>query len=186
MKPDAIKDKVAIIGMGCTHFKENWDKSADDMIIDATYEAYEDAGIGPKDIEAGWCGSIGSAFTGGSLTVPLKLRNLPISHVENACASGKDALRNAAHAVACGLYDIVLVVGIEKLKDTGFSGLPEYFAHPVYGQGATAPGRWALGATGYFSTYGLSREEGKATLAKLQLRIIIMVRYALKLIFNGL
>ena len=54
---DGIKDKVAIIGMGCCKFGENWDKSADDMIIDAVYEAYEDAGIEPKDIQAAWLGT---------------------------------------------------------------------------------------------------------------------------------
>jgi acetyl-CoA C-acetyltransferase len=43
-----IKDRVAIVGMGCTKFGENWDKSADDMMVEAAYEAYEDAGIEPK------------------------------------------------------------------------------------------------------------------------------------------
>ena len=45
-----IKDKVAVIGMGCVKFGENWDTSAGDMMVDAAYEAYEDAGIEPKDI----------------------------------------------------------------------------------------------------------------------------------------
>lgn len=170
MKLDAIRDKVAIVGMGCTKFGENWDKSADDMVIDAAYEAYEDAGIGPEAIEAAWYGTIGSGFAGNSLAVPLKLRNLAITRVENACATGKDALRNATHAVACGVYDVALVLGVEKLKDTGLAGLPEYFTSPVYGVGGTAPGRWALAATRYFVAYGLSREDGKATLAKIAVK----------------
>jgi acetyl-CoA C-acetyltransferase len=58
---ETIKDKVAIIGMGCSQFGENWDKSADDMIIDAVYEAYDDAGLGREDIQAVW---VGTAFSG--------------------------------------------------------------------------------------------------------------------------
>ena len=171
MNPSAIRDKVAIVGMGCTKFGENWDKSAEDMMIEAAYEAYGDAGVGPGDIEAAWVGTIASGATGEFLAGPLKFRNMPISRVENACATGKDALRNAVHAVACGLYDLVLVMGVEKLKDTGLSGLPELvFSHPVYGQGATAPGRWALGATRYFAAHGLSPEHGKRLLAQIAVK----------------
>ena len=171
MNPSAIRDKVAIVGMGCTKFGENWDKSAEDMMIEAAYEAYGDAGVGPGDIEAAWVGTIASGATGAFLAGPLKFRNMPISRVENACATGKDALRNAVHAVACGLYDLVLVMGVEKLKDTGLSGLPELvFSHPVYAVGATAPGRWALGATRYFAAHGLSPEQGKRLLAQIAVK----------------
>jgi acetyl-CoA C-acetyltransferase len=41
----SIRDKVAIIGMGCCKFGENWGRGVDDMIVDAVYEAYEDAGV---------------------------------------------------------------------------------------------------------------------------------------------
>jgi len=51
---EAIKDKVAIIGMGCCKFGENWDQTIEDMMIDAAYEAYEDAGVESKDIQAAW------------------------------------------------------------------------------------------------------------------------------------
>ena len=54
---ESIKDKVAIVGMGCTKFGENWDKSADDMLVDAASEACEDAGIEMKDIQAAWFGT---------------------------------------------------------------------------------------------------------------------------------
>ena len=54
---ESIKDKVAIIGMGCIKFGENWEQTMDDMIVDAVYEAYEDAGVGPDDIQAGWWGN---------------------------------------------------------------------------------------------------------------------------------
>ncbi|MFA4916326.1 MAG: acetyl-CoA acetyltransferase [Syntrophales bacterium] len=170
MRADAIRDKVAIIGMGITKFGENWNKSVDDMLIDAVYEAYADAGVETKDIEAAWLGSVVSAFTGATLAMPLKLKNMPITRVENACGTGMDALRNACFGVACGLYDIVLVAGVEKLKDSGYSGLPEFFDNPVYNLGLTAPGRWALLANKYFAKYGIKPEDGKRALAKIAVK----------------
>ena len=105
---ESIKDKVAIIGMGCTKFGENWDMSLDDMIVDAAYEAYEDAGIDPKDIQAAWFGTWVSGQTGQTLATPLNLGYIPITRVENLCATGSDAFRNACYAVAAGIYDVVL------------------------------------------------------------------------------
>lgn len=170
MNPSAIRDKVAIIGMGCSKFGENWDKGPDDMIIEAVYEAYEDAGVDPKDIEAGWVGTCYSGIGGITIASPLKLGPIPISRVENLCATGIDTLRNAVLGVASGLYDLAIAVGVEKLKDSGLAGLPEGYTHPVYGQGATAPGRWALGATKYFASRHISPEEGKRTLAKIAVK----------------
>jgi len=170
MRPEAIRDRVAIIGMGCTKFGENWDKSADDMIIEASFEALEDGGVELKDIEAGWVGTVTTGGTGSLLSGPLKLPYLPVTRVENGCGTAMEALRNASFAVACGLYDLVLVVGVEKLKDTGLGGLPEFMFHPVYGQGFTAPGRWALGATRYFQNYEIKPEEGKRLLAKIAVK----------------
>ena len=170
MRVDAIKDKIAIIGMGCTKFGEKWNTSSDDMLIEAVNEAYEDAGVESKDIEAAWISTTVSGFSGYTLSTPLKLQHIPVTRVENLCASGMDALRNACFGVASGLYDIVLVAGMEKLKDSGFSGLPEFFFHPAYGQGYTAPGRWALFATRYFQTYGIKPEDGKRALAKIAVK----------------
>ena len=123
---DGIKDKVAIIGMGCSKFGENWEKSADDMIIDAAYEAYADAGIESKDIGAAGSGHDVTEQTGQMLSRALKLDYIPVTRVENACATGSDALRNACYAVASGAYDIALAVGVEKLKDSGYTGLPDF------------------------------------------------------------
>ncbi len=170
MQVDAIKDKVAIIGTGCSKFGENWGMSADDMIIDSVKEAYQDAGIESDAINAAWVSTVVSGYSGYTISTPLKLPHIPVTRVENLCASGMDGLRNAAFAVACGVYDIVLVVGVEKLKDSGYSGLPEFFFHPAYGQGYTAPGRWALFATKYFMTYGIKPEDGKRALGKISVK----------------
>ena len=175
---ESLKDKVAIVGMRCTQFGERWDASSADLIIECSSEAFEDAGIEAKDIDAAWLGTMGGqalTSTGGTgieLARALKLPYLPISRVENACATGTEAIRNAAFAVAAKVYDLVLVVGVEKLKDTGFGGLGEtpIPAHPVYEVGFTAPGQYALAATRYFRRYGLSPEEGKRTIGKISVK----------------
>jgi acetyl-CoA C-acetyltransferase len=174
----SIKDRVAIIGMGCTKFGFNWDKSADDMIIDAVYEAFEDAGIDPKDIEAAWLGSfMPQGPTGQYLAKPLKLPFLPVTRVENACASGIEAIRNASYAVAAGIYDIVLAVGVEKLKDNGLMGLPDSEWWPnMFGTSdgtyrctaSSGPAHFALMATSYFAKYGINPDEGKRILATIE------------------
>ena len=152
------------------------------LVVEAAYEAFEDAGIEPRDIDAAWYGTIGSTGTGGSMTsspitgagisMPLKLQYKPITRVENGCATGTDALRNAAFAVAAKVYDLVLVVGAEKLKDTGFGGCGELAIppHPVWEGSITAPGMYALAATRYFRKYGLSSDGGKRLLAKVSVK----------------
>lgn len=166
---ESIKDRVAIVGMGCTKFGERWDKGITDLMVEAAYEAYEDAGIEPKDIQAAWVGTWqeSSAMSGMGLSGPLRLQYKPVTRIENMCATGTDAIRNASYAVAAGIYDIVLVVGAEKLKDTGFAGLPT--TPPAFTPGVlpatSAPGLYAMLATRYFSRYGISPAEGKKMLA---------------------
>ena len=170
---DSIKDRVAIVGMGCVKFGENWNKSLDDMIIEAVYEAYEDAGIGPEDIQAAWWGTIWAGETGQIAATPLKLAYIPVTHVENACATGSEAIRGACYAVAAGIYDIVLAVGAEKLKDTGFSGLPQTRPIATWSYRLTTqtpPAVFAMMANGYFAKYGLSYEEGKRLLAQIAVK----------------
>jgi len=172
---ESIKDRVAIIGMGCTRFGELWDKSASDLMVDATYEAYEDAGIDPKDIGAAWVGNWQevTGMAGLGLSGPLKLQYKPVTRVENYCGTGTDALRNAAYAVAAGIYDIALAVGAEKLKDMGFAGLVSIAPGGTTGTGGvgtTAPAIFAMLATRYFDRYDLSPEEGKRMLAHISVK----------------
>ena len=163
-----IKDRVAIIGMGCTKFGERWDASSADLMVEAAYEAYADAGVEGKDIQAAWLGTVSSFRTGQPLADALKLDYIPISRVENACATATDAFRNACYAVAAGIYDIVLTLGVEKLKDSGFSGLavPEAPGSDV-NPPVPPPSQFALAATRYFHEYDIPFEEGKRTLAKI-------------------
>jgi acetyl-CoA C-acetyltransferase len=171
---DGIRDKVAIIGMGCTTFGEHFDRSVEELIVEACMEAIQDAGIDKKDIGAAWSGtcyeetSIGKASI--TLSVALKLPFVGTTRVENWCATGTEALRGASYAVAAGAYDICLACGVEKLKDTGYGGLPQNetqwgTVRRLVDSNQTAPGMFAMLATRYFARYGIAPDEGKRMLA---------------------
>ncbi|MDD5747435.1 MAG: acetyl-CoA acetyltransferase [Actinomycetota bacterium] len=166
---EGIKDKVVILGMGCTRFGERWDAAPEDLAIEAFTECLEDARIEKKDIEAAWLGShideINIGKGGNFLGLTLKLPLIPITRAENFCASGTESFRGACYAVASGAYDIVLAFGIEKLKDTGYGGLPDL---PAFGQmqatigpNASAPGMFAQLATAYSARYGIPMDKLK-------------------------
>lgn len=172
-----IKDKVAIIGMGCTRFGELWGKGVDDLITEAAYEACEDAGVDLEDIEAAWLGTVFSGQTALSLSSPLKLPYIPVTRVENMCATGTEALRGAAYAVAAGACNIALAVGVEKLKDTGWTGVQpaNVVGRTAMGTAGTElelspPGIFALLASGYFHKHGLDRDDGKRLLAEIAVK----------------
>ena len=174
---NTIKDKVAIIGMGCTKFGELWDKNVDDLVIDATYEACEDAGVELKDIQAAWLGTVFSGHTALSLSSPLKLQYIPVTRVENMCATGTEALRGAVYAVASGACDIALAVGVEKLKDTGWMGVQptNVLGRSTMGTSGTEislspPAMFSELALRYFDKYQIDPEEGKRLLAKIAVK----------------
>lgn len=171
-----IKNKVAIIGMGCTRFGEFWDMSEQDLIVDAFKEAIDDAGVETKDIGAAWFGSCFDEVNAGKGAIPLaralKLPNIPVTRVENFCTTGTEALRGACYAVASGACDVALALGAEKLKDTGYGGLPDFGTmlgteNLFYTPNLTAPGMFGMVAMAYFEKYGLSAEEGKRVLSRI-------------------
>ena len=145
-----IKDKVAILGMGCSKFGERWDMNAEDLIVEAVEECLEDAGIERSQIDAAWFSTaIEEQHVGKSgvpLAVSLRLPYIPVTRVENYCASGTESFRGACYAVASGAADIALAVGVEKLKDTGYGGLPQRMRGAVADMvwpNASAPGSFA-------------------------------------------
>jgi len=169
-----IRDKVAIIGMGCTKFGERWDDSAQDLLVEAFKECLADAGIEKKEIQAAWMSTCFDEGNLGKSAIPLpatlKFDFIPCSRVENFCASGTESFRGATYAVASGAVDIALAIGVEKLKDTGYGGLPDFsttmgvmnrFIFP----NLTAPGAFAMMATSYFAKYKIPPKEGKEALA---------------------
>ncbi|MDD5093155.1 MAG: acetyl-CoA acetyltransferase [Dehalococcoidia bacterium] len=173
---EGIKNKAAIIGMGCTKFGELWDKGAEDLMIDAYLEAMADAGIEKKDIGAVWCGthyeevSVGKG--GITVATTLKLPFIPVTRTENFCTTGTETLRGAVYGVVSGACDIALCIGVEKLKDTGYGGLPENAnvstggtRDRLTGPNRTGPGSFAMMAVRYFNKYNLTPQEGKRALA---------------------
>ncbi len=167
-----IKDKVAILGMGCSRFGERWDVGTAELLAEAFTEALADAGIERRQIDAAWYGSGMDAINVGNSAIPasmaLRLDGIPVSRVENMCATGTEALRGAVYAVAAGAADIALAIGAEKLKDTGYGGLPVPFKGTLndlwFNQGS-APAGFAQLAAGYRAKYGMSAEDLKRALA---------------------
>ncbi len=155
-----IRDKAAIVGVGACKFGENWDKSREDMMVEAAYEAYADAGIEDpqSQIEAVFCGSVYPNGGTGEVAEALKLFGRPISMISNYCETGTDAFRYAVMGVASGLYDTVLALGFDKPKDRGVSG-PSVSFDKVRGLPATPAGWFSLCAARYFETYGAGRED---------------------------
>lgn len=158
MASNGIKDAVAVVGMGCTRFGERWESSTDDLLLEAVGEAVGSAGIERDDIDAYWLGTLSSGQSGLTLSRPLGLDHKPVTRVENYCATGSESFRNACYAVASGAYDRVMAVGVEKLKDSGFSGLLRADP-PSDGTAAelslTAPAAFSLLDPAYTARFGV-------------------------------
>jgi acetyl-CoA C-acetyltransferase len=167
-----IKDKVAIIGMGCSRFGERCDLGTGGLMAEAFDEALGDAGIERKQIEAAWFGSCMDRVNVGNSAIPaataLRLDGIPVTRVENMCATGTEALRGAAYAVACGAVDIALAIGAEKLKDTGYGGLPPAYKgtfNDLWMPMGSAPAGFAQLAEGYKGKYGIGAQDLKRAMA---------------------
>ena len=163
MASNGIRDRVAIVGMGCTPFGEHWDKSAEDLLVDATEECFASTpNLAKDDVDAYWLGTMGSGQSGMVLSRPLSLDYKPVTRVENFCATGSEAFRNACYAVASGAYDRVMAVGVEKLKDSGYSGLVR--DNPSSDGTApeltvTAPAAFSLLDPAYCKKYGVDPQD---------------------------
>jgi acetyl-CoA C-acetyltransferase len=168
-----IKDKVAIVGMGCSKFGERWDCGTEHLLTEAFTEALADSGIEKKQIGAAWFGSAFDRVNVGNSAIPLstalRLEGIPVSRVENMCATGTEALRGAAYAVAAGAVDIALAIGAEKLKDTGYGGLPvptKGTLNDLWMPYGSAPAGFAQLAAGYRAKYGISKQDLKQAIAR--------------------
>jgi acetyl-CoA C-acetyltransferase len=172
-----IRDKVAILGMGCAKFGERWDKDADELMLEAYEEAIEDAGIETSELDAAW---LGAAFDGVNigpsgipLATALRLHNIGVTKVENYCASGTESFRGAVYAVASGAADIALAMGVEKLKDTGYGGLPTRTrgtTHDMIGVTGSAPGNFAQLASAYCTEHGVAKDDLKRAMAHVSVK----------------
>lgn len=172
-----IRDKVAILGMGCAKFGERWNDDADTLMVEAFEEALLDAGIGTGEIDAAWLSVAFDAVNVGPSGIPLamalRLNNIGVTKVENYCASGTDAFRGAVYAVASGAADIALALGCEKLKDSGYGGLPvrsRGTQFDMIGIVGSAPGNFAQLASAYQAAHGVDRQDLKRAMAHVSVK----------------
>lgn len=172
-----IKDKVAILGMGCSRFGERWESGAEELMVEAFHEAIGDAGIDLTQIDAAWFSThyeeINVGKGGLPLSIALRLPNIAVTRVENFCASGSEAFRGAVYAVASGACDIALALGVEKLKDTGYGGLPGGLGgtlNPQWAANGSAPGNFAQLASAYRAKHGVERGDLKQAIAHISVK----------------
>ncbi|MDD5174851.1 MAG: acetyl-CoA acetyltransferase [Sterolibacterium sp.] len=172
-----IKDKVAILGMGCSKFGERWNASPEDLMVEAYNEAMADAGIEPEQLDAAWFSTnmddVGTGRGGTPMSIALRLPNIGVTRVENFCAGGSEAIRAAVYAVAAGACDIALAVGVEKLKDTGYGGLPTATVGtyiPQWYPNAVAPANFAQLATAYRRKHGVDAALLKRAMAHVSVK----------------
>ena len=172
-----IKDKVAILGMGCSRFGERWESGAEELMVEAFNEAIGDAGVDVSEIDAAWLSThyeeINVGKGGLPLSIALRLPNIAVTRVENFCASGSEAFRGAVYAVASGACDIALALGVEKLKDTGYGGLPGGLGGtltPQWSANGSAPGNFAQLASAYRAKHGVERSDLKRAIAHISVK----------------
>ena len=168
MGSHGIKDKVAIVGMACTKFGEHWDLGVDELVLQAAEGAFDSAGVSRADVDAYWLGTAQSGMSGLLVSRPLRVNDKPVTRVENFCASGSEALRQAAYAVSSGAYDVAMAIGVEKLKDSGYQGAN---AFPVPSDGTnrtvTAAAMYSMIVPAYAKRYGIGVDEVKQALARI-------------------
>ena len=172
-----IKDKVAILGMGCSKFGERWDASPEDLMVEAYNEAMADAGIEPGQLDAAWFSThmddVGTGRGGTPMGIALRLPNIGVTRVENFCAGGSEAIRAAVYAVAAGACDIALALGVEKLKDTGYGGLPMATVGtyiPQWYPNAVAPANFAQLASAYQRKHNVDPALLKRAIARVSIK----------------
>jgi acetyl-CoA C-acetyltransferase len=162
-------NKVAVVGAGLIKMGELFEQSYEQMAAGAFAAAVDsvDEGFDPSQVEAAIVATQRGTLWGqegiGGNTIPtaIGLAGIPCTRVENACPSGSDAFRIGAMAVASGVHDVVLVIGVEKMRDkSSEEGLLSRAAagHPIFTRGETAPVLFAPFATRHMYEYGTTRE----------------------------
>ncbi|MDO8670678.1 MAG: acetyl-CoA acetyltransferase [Dehalococcoidia bacterium] len=173
-----IRDKVVILGMGCTKFGERWDVGAEQLMVESFTGALADAGIDRSEIQAAWLGNAYVQYSVGRSAVPLSLNlrlSIPVTRVENFCATGTEAFRAACYAVASGATDIAMALGAEKLKDTGYGGLPNFGSTDgimkfLLNPSLTPPGSFAQLASAYATKHSIPMEDLKRAIAHISVK----------------
>jgi len=157
--------EVYIIGAAMTQFGKHPDRSLRSLGFEACLNALRDAGVRPKEIEAGFCGNAlapalqGETGVGQNVFWEVGINEVPIVNLENACASGSTALREGWMAVAGGFHDMAIVAGVEKTvmpKGTMLNVGAGEFETKL---GEVFPGYFALIAKKHMERYGTTSEQ---------------------------
>ncbi len=164
----SFRDKIAIVGAGCTMFGENFGLDYSDMMVEAAAEALEEANMRARDIQAAWLGTafpdagVWKGRSGMDLAQSLGLFDIPVTRVSNYCATGGDAFRNACNCLLAGEADVVMAMGVEKLRDRSpQESLVKMMAengHPIIQKGFTAAGTFAVTITRHMHEFGTKPE----------------------------
>ncbi len=151
---------VSVIGAGMVRFAKQPDSTLAEIAWPAVKQAIDDSGVDKRHIEAAWCGTaLGGMMSGQRVLKAIGLTGLPIVNVENACSSSSSAFREAWVAVAAGLYDIALVIGVEKLTRFGGGTLPLETEDFEVAHGMVMPALYGMRAKRYMHDYGLTGEQ---------------------------
>jgi len=156
---------VYIIGAGMTQFGKHLERSLRDLGREACLLAFRDAGIAPKEVEAGYCGNAlapaiqGETGVGQNVFWEVGISGIPIVNVENACASGSTALREGWMAVAGGFYNVVMITGVEKAVMPKGTMLNVGAGELATKLGEVFPGYFATIAQKHMERFGTTREQ---------------------------
>jgi acetyl-CoA C-acetyltransferase len=168
MGSHGIKDRTAVVGASCTAFGEHWDRSIDDLLVEAASNACASAGVRVDDVDAFWLGTTQSGMSGLTLSMPLALKGKPVTRVENYCATGSEAMRQACYALAAGAYDLVMAIGVEKVKDSGYAGLNAFpVPHDGTRRSVTAAAMFSLMIPAYAKKYGVDEDQLREVCARI-------------------
>jgi acetyl-CoA acetyltransferase len=156
---------VYVAGVGSTTFGKHLDRSLRSLGAEAVAKALADAGLNGKDIQAGYCGNALGAMlqeetgVGQHVLWEVGMSGLPIVNVENACASGSTALHLGWQGVASGLYDVVIVFGVDKAVMPKGTPLKVGAADLEVRLGDIFPGHFAMIAQKHMEAYGTTLEQ---------------------------
>jgi benzoylsuccinyl-CoA thiolase BbsB subunit len=144
-----------IAGAAQTAFGRFRDRTVESLAVEAGIAAIRDAQLRRPEVQALFCGNAyAGSLLGQRIGKEMGLDGLPVYNHENACASGASALAHACLAVGAGMFDTVLVIGVEQLSALGGGLLPLGEDDPEIAAGLTMPAAYAMRTESYLSRFG--------------------------------
>lgn len=159
MKSNTNLCEVVVAGIGTTRYNVYDNREVYDLGREAILKALHDSNKTWNDMEAAFCGSVYQGTGSGHQVIKeVGLTGIPILNIENACSSGSSSFSIAYHAVASGQYDVVLVLGMEKMPR---GPIPSTAFRPwELEMGFNfQPGNYALETLEYMEKYGVTEED---------------------------